>query len=146
MHAKTDVCLLRLRSEIILLVQEDKRHLQEKHADAQAQLIAEAIATFQSNNLKRRYTGQPVVEEALIPGIIMIGTSPVFYKIPVTQELSNAVVSGIYPPNPTIVYFHLPPLPRPLRRMSEGMKPLDNRRSVLQCYEAFKRFVFTELV
>lgn len=42
MHAKTDICLLMNCSEIILLVQEDKRHLEER-GDAEAQLIAEAI-------------------------------------------------------------------------------------------------------
>jgi hypothetical protein len=35
----------------------------------------------------------------------------------------------------------VPNIPRPSRRFSEGMKPLDSRRAVLECYEAFKRFV-----
>ncbi|KAF8157174.1 hypothetical protein B0H34DRAFT_712582 [Crassisporium funariophilum] len=54
MNARTDVCLLKNRSEIILVVQEDKRQL-EDGGDAEAQLIAEAIAAFQSNN-KSVYT------------------------------------------------------------------------------------------
>ena len=72
----------------------------------------------------------------------MTGTSPSFFKIPVTQDLSRSVERGQFPPTPTVVTGHVPDLPRPNRRFSEGMKPLDNRRSILQCYEAFKRFIF----
>ena len=143
MHAKTDVCLMINRSEIILLVQEDKRHLEDR-GDAEAQLIAEAIAAFQSNNKKRILAGLDPVQHRLIPGIIMIGTAPVFYKIRVTKELADAVTYGAFPSVPTVVHFHVPPVPRPYRRLSEGMKPLDNRRIVLRCYEAFKKFIIFE--
>jgi hypothetical protein len=39
------------------------------------------------------------------------------------------------------VSYCYPPVPRPARRRSEGMKPLDNRREILKCYEAFKVIV-----
>ncbi|PPQ87908.1 hypothetical protein CVT25_001250 [Psilocybe cyanescens] len=45
--AKTDVCLLRNRFEIVLLVQEDKRHLEDRR-DTEAQLVAEAVAAFRA--------------------------------------------------------------------------------------------------
>jgi len=45
---KTDVCLLDVNSEILLLVQEDKTHINP--SDPEAQLIAEAIGAFQENN------------------------------------------------------------------------------------------------
>ena len=45
MLAKTDVCLLKNRSEIILLIQEDKRQVEDR-GNTEAQLIAEAIAVF----------------------------------------------------------------------------------------------------
>lgn len=143
MHAKTDVCLMMNHSEIILLVQEDKQHLEDR-GDAEAQLIAEAIAAFQSNNKKRILAGLLPLKHCLIPGIVMIGTAPIFYKIWVTKELSDAVIYGTFPKTPTVVYFHLPSVPRPYRRLSEGMKPLDNRRIVLHCYEALKKFVVFE--
>ena len=44
MHATTDVCLLRHRSEIILQVQEDKRQM-EFRGNPEAQLVAEATLT-----------------------------------------------------------------------------------------------------
>ncbi len=71
----------------------------------------------------------------------MVGTAPSFFKIPVTEQLSQCVAQGQYPLSPAIVAGHVPDLPRPNRRFSEGMKPLDNRRVILQCYEAFKQFV-----
>lgn len=76
-----------------------------------------------------------------MPGIILIGTTPTFYKVPVTADLVRHLRLGSYPPEPTIVSEYVPELPRPRRRHSEGMKPLDNRQAILRCYEAFKNVV-----
>jgi hypothetical protein len=139
LHAKPDVCIVD-SDDILLLVQEGKRYKEMK--DAEPQLVAEAIAAFQSNNWKRVHLlGQDPLPMRMIPGITLTGTSPTFFKVPVTQELADAVEFGVYPAAPTIVYAHLPYLPRPARRLSEGMKPLDNRSQILSCYEAFKQFV-----
>ena len=67
----------------------------------------------------------------------MLGTTPTFYKIPVAKELVYNDRHGTYPPQSTHVSVCYPPVPRPNRRRSEGMKPLDNRREILRCYEAF---------
>jgi hypothetical protein len=75
-----------------------------------------------------------------MPGIVMVGTSPTFFKIPVTRTLSTHIRHGTYPQETNVTYCH-PPVPRPARRHSEGMKPLDNRREILRCYEAFKVIV-----
>jgi len=138
-HAKTDVYIVD-SNEILLLVQEDKRHKESK--DPEPQLVAEAIAAFQSNNWKRVHIlGQEPILMKVIPGITLTGSSPTFFKVPVTKELADAVEFGVYPATQTVVYAHLPSLPRPARRLSEGMKPLDNRSQILSCYEAFKLFV-----
>ncbi|KAI9510940.1 hypothetical protein F5148DRAFT_481720 [Russula earlei] len=138
-HAKTDVCILD-DSDILLLVQEDKRYLDS--TEPVPQLIAEAIAAFYTNNLTRTETlGQAPIDNRVFPGITMKGTSPTFFKIPVTAPLVEAVQLGQYPPEETIVYAHLPDIPRPSHRYSEGMKPLDNRRVILSCFEAFKKFI-----
>ena len=68
----------------------------------------------------------------------MNGTMPTFYKIPITSNLVCNVLQGTYPSEPTIVSVHVPDLPSPECRYSEGMKPLDNRQEVLCCFEAFK--------
>ena len=138
-HAKTDVCVVD-EDDILLLVQEDKRHKERK--DPEPQLIVEAIAAFQANNTRRtRVLGQETIDTKVMPGITLVGSSPTFYKIPVTKELANSVALGRFPLTETVVYAHLPTVPRPARRLSEDMKPLDNRRHILACYEAFKQFM-----
>jgi hypothetical protein len=138
-HAKTDVCILD-DFQILLLVQEDKRHLEA--TDPEPQLIAEAIAAFSANNQTRKQAlGMAPLTSKVMAGITMTGTSPTFYKINVTQELVDAISAGGYPQTATIVYAHVPAIPRPNRRWSEGMRPLDNRQIILSCYEAFKKFV-----
>jgi hypothetical protein len=76
-----------------------------------------------------------------MPGIVMVGTSPMFFKIPITQALSTHVHHGTYPLEETYVTYCYPPIPHPSCQYSEGMKPLDNRCEILKCYEAFKVIV-----
>lgn len=137
--ATADVCVMDT-SEILLVVQEDKRHMDD--GEPEPQLIAEAIAAFQFNNYKRtRILDEPALTSKVIAGITMLGTAPSFYKIPVTQELVSAVELGEYPATPTTVTMHVPDIPRPSYRIAEGMVPLDNREVILACFEAFKQFV-----
>ncbi|KAG8218087.1 hypothetical protein J3R82DRAFT_3598 [Butyriboletus roseoflavus] len=119
---------------------EDKQHMEPK--DPEPQLIADAIAAFQTNNYRRtRILGQDPIAHKVMPGITLKGTSPIFYKIPITAQLAQSVALDMYPATPTVVHARLPALARPARRLSEGMKPLDNRATILACYEAFKRFM-----
>ncbi|KAF8817284.1 hypothetical protein BYT27DRAFT_7227904 [Phlegmacium glaucopus] len=122
-HAKTDVCIVD-SDNILLLVQEDKRHKEPK--DPEPQLIANAIAAFQTNNYRRTR---------------VLGQESILHKVPVTTQLAQSVALGLYPTTPTVVHAYLPEIARPDRRLSEGMKPLDNRATILASYEAFKMFV-----
>ena len=72
-----------------------------------------------------------------MPGVVLVGTTPILYKIPVTADLVRHIAHGTYPPEATIVLANVPVLPRPRLRYSEGMKPLDNRQAMLRCYESF---------
>jgi hypothetical protein len=137
-HAKTDVCVMDTNG-YLLLVQEDRRHLET--VEPEAQLIAQAIAAVQSNNRTRDLLGMGPLNVKVMAGITMTGTSPAFFKIPVTLELIEAVRRGEFPATPTVVAMHRPDVPRPARRISEGMRPLDNRRPILACFEAFRQFV-----
>ncbi|KAJ3556296.1 hypothetical protein NP233_g12012 [Leucocoprinus birnbaumii] len=138
-HAKTDVCIMD-DSDIFLLVQADKRHLDG--SDPEPQLIAEAITAFFKNNDTRvRALCLPPLLNNVIPGITMMGTMPIFYKVPITAELVRVVQLDQYPVQETVVYAHLPTVPRPVCRYSEGTKPLDNRSLILSCYEAFNQFL-----
>jgi hypothetical protein len=138
-QAKTNVCVVDRDQRILLLVQEDKGLLEG--VDPEPQLIAEAIAAFQYNNTLLRRIGAQLIQAKTIPGITMIGSTPTFYKINVTQDLLYAVETGQYPANPTTVYKLVPPVDDLSRLRQNGMKPLNNRAVILGCFEAFKQFV-----
>jgi hypothetical protein len=137
--AKADVCIVDSDDSFLLLLQADKQH--KKPKDPQPQLIAGAIAAFQRNNDRREILNEDPIIHKVIPGITLTGTSPIFYKIPVTTQLAQCVELGLYPAKPTIVHAHHPKIFRPACCLSEGIEPLDNRATILSCFEAFKRFV-----
>ncbi|KAG2359180.1 hypothetical protein BDR07DRAFT_1361387 [Suillus spraguei] len=87
--AETDVCLLDLRSMILLVLQDDKTVFSRSYPEPQ--VIAEAIAAYQDNNEKRILRSLPPLDAMTIPCITMVGTRPIFYLVPVTEALSNAV-------------------------------------------------------
>jgi len=134
--AQTDVCIIRKDNRILLLLQENKTL--ENTKDPEAQVIAEAIAAFQENNKIREYNNKEILEIMTFPCITMTGTSPIFYLIPITKELNDNITVGTYPNIQTIVQRFIPIVPR---RVSDGMKPIENRKKILQCFEAFKKFV-----
>ena len=138
-HAKTDVCIMDNDGILLLVLQEDKQHLEL--GDPRPPLIAEAIAAVQHNNHVRDLLGLAPLDMKVMAGITMTGTSPAFFKVPVTSELIQAIQRGQYPARPTTVALHRPDIPRPAHRLREGMRPLDNRLSMLACFEAFKQFV-----
>jgi hypothetical protein len=76
-----------------------------------------------------------------MPGFVLVGSSPTFFKMPITEDLAQCVESGKFPLDKTTVTGHIPVIPCPSRRLIEGMVPLDNRRAILKCYESFKKFV-----
>jgi hypothetical protein len=67
----------------------------------------------------------------------MVATDPIFYRIPITQELLESIVTAQYPAQATVIQIFVPPIANP----QEGMVPLDNRRVILQCFEAFKQLL-----
>ncbi|KAH9012852.1 hypothetical protein EDB83DRAFT_2444615 [Lactarius deliciosus] len=139
-NATADVCLVtRRNTKILLVVQEDKNFLEG--VDPEPQLIAQAIAAFQYNNLLLESSGKEPIRAKTIPGIVIFGTTPTFYKITVTQDLVDAVVGARYPANPTAVYKLIPPVEDLYGLDQDGMQPLNNRAVILGCFEAFKQLV-----
>ncbi len=159
--ANTDVCVID-RDAVILVVQEDKvkfyqpalsnflmtsqRQYQAHFAEIEPQLIAEAIAAFSQNNSNRVSAGLPKLTSRRMPGIVMIGTAVSFYLIPVTDTLQEALSTASYPTQETVVFRFIPPVPDPFQYIvrSKGMRPLENRSIVLQCFEAFRKFVVSD--
>ncbi|KAI9567120.1 hypothetical protein HD554DRAFT_1026621 [Boletus coccyginus] len=135
--AQTDLCIVN-DDEIILLVQEDKNITSVKNP--QPQVIAEAIAAFGENAWMRQIHHLPPTKSTIFPAITMTGSTLTFYKIPVTDELSSAVRDGVYPATQTRVLQFAPVLPR---QDIAGMIHLDNRREILACLAAFKKFMAT---
>ncbi len=71
----------------------------------------------------------------------MVGTSPTFYKIYVTDDLEFSVRHGRWPASDTRVFMHRPAVPNSNRRWNEGMKPAAARMQISKCCEAFKAIV-----
>ncbi|KAF8554205.1 DNA/RNA polymerase [Imleria badia] len=88
-----------------------------------------------------RLSNQPVPVAKTMAGIAMIGSAPIFYKIPITRELLSAIGAGQFPQTPTIVQCLFPLVANQTQYVQTGMKPLDQRRTVLECFEAFKAFL-----
>ncbi|KAF8224599.1 hypothetical protein L208DRAFT_1409990 [Tricholoma matsutake] len=132
--AQTDVSLIQGSSTVLLVVQEDKTTISAR--DPEPQVIAEAIATFQCNNRTRARLGQPELDSMTIPCITMIGTRPIFYLVPVTRELSEAVATAQFPLSLTLVKKCV--VASNSRRLSEGMETPGFRQLALRHYTAFR--------
>ena len=131
-------------SPISLLENHRKRHLSRD--DPEPQLIAEAMAALHENNKARGAAGLPKHQSKTFAGITMVGTAPTLYKLPVTDQILVSLATSQYPPQVTTVHKLVPPVPFPERLPHEGMRPLVNRRIILQCFEAFKQFVVSASV
>jgi len=130
--AQADVCLL-YTSALSLLVLIKSRTL-TNGANAEAQVVAEAVAAFQFNNKQRRDHGLNYLDVMTIPCIIMDGTRPTFYLVPVTAELNNAVITGQYPATQTQVLRCV----TTATHTSAGMEDPEYRKLALKRLSAFK--------
>jgi len=68
----------------------------------------------------------------------MVGSAPYFYRVRLTEALLTAVATASFPNEETVVLKFIPPVPDLNSYVSDGMRPLENRRIVFQCFEAFK--------
>jgi hypothetical protein len=132
---QVDICIMHEFTSILLVVKVDR---QSRGFDPEPRLISDTIAVFHNDNIMRvkRLGTDPLISKVM-PGIVMKGSMPTFYKILVTPELVKAVESGERPEEETIVHAYRPEVPSP----EEGMKPLDNRYIILSCFEAFRKFL-----
>ena len=71
-------------------------------------------------------------------GIAMVGTAPYFYRVLITDALLTAVETASFPDEETVIFRFIPPVPDMDSYVSDGMRPLENRHIVFQCFEAFK--------
>ncbi|RDX43162.1 hypothetical protein OH76DRAFT_1488056 [Lentinus brumalis] len=112
--------------------------------NAVARLVADAIGGFQHNNTVRRMRAEAERKAETFVGVVFVFASPTFYKITVTQKLSEAVKKGMYLEEMTIVEQFVPPVPRPETFDDEGMKDVNNRAYLFRCFEACRYLVVSE--
>lgn len=105
--------------------------------DVYAQLVAAALAEFGATR------SRPLVKPTYL-AISMVGATPHFYKIPITQALFNDVASGRYPTRATIIQKFMAPVPTPT--VHRGMFPVENRFVYFQCLEAMRGLVVSLLL
>ncbi|RIB03358.1 hypothetical protein C2G38_2123228 [Gigaspora rosea] len=76
-YANPDMCIATSSHLVIkLLVQEDKSYkVSNKNTDAESQVFAEAIASFQGNSQAKKFKSP--LEAQLIPCITLLGEKPV---------------------------------------------------------------------
>jgi len=147
-HPQLDVCLVD-KSMANLLIVKVARELEV--FDSEPRLISDTIAAFHNDNLRLGRDLDPLASKVM-PGIIMDGTIPTFYKIPITPELVRAVEYGEHPKEETVVHVYRPEVYIPgyhpevyiLEGTSpeEGIRRLDNRYIIFSCFAAFKKFVY----
>lgn len=134
---ETDVCI-KNNDNILLLLQEDKAY--GTHSDPEPQLIAEAIAAFQYNNeIRHRYFHSAELDSYTFPCITMIGSYARFYKIPISQELNQAVIHGYKPSFVTRVECF--DVLENDRLSTLGMAQLNARKKILQCFKLMREIM-----
>lgn len=148
-HALADVCLLSRNtfahhgSDTVLLIANASPTTRSSTTNAsascaEARLVAQAIAAYQYQNRTRGRAHLLPAEKHVVPGLIMVGTMPVLYKIEITAELVECVQTGQVPRTTTKVQR----LRLPLKGSAhKGMIAVENRKVMLACLEAFKAFV-----
>ena len=77
----------------------------------------------------------PELDSMIIPCITMISTHPIFYKILVTLQLSQAVITAQYPNQTTIITKCVVALTT--RRLSKDIEVLEFQKIALQNFVAF---------
>ena len=134
---QADVCVMDEDDQVLLILQDT---LLPGLKDPEPQIVAKAIAAYQSNNEVRETSlNLPPLPTITFPAISMIGTKFIFYKITVREHLSSAVLRGWNRSADASVVRYIPVLPT--RRHGVGMRPLENRAEILACLAAFKQFM-----
>ena len=68
----------------------------------------------------------------------MAGTFLILYLVEVTKTLNDCVETAQYSLDKTVVFKHIPDTSK---RCSDGMKPIPDRKKILQSFEVLKVFV-----
>jgi len=133
--ARADVCILYRPTLALFVVTKDKSIFFQ--ASAQPQVVATAISAYRLNNFQRGTRGLPQLDSMTIPCIIMSGSRPTFYLVPVIEELSMSVLMGHYPTTETVV-LECFTVTSPKSSVGEGMESPEYRKLALERFLVFK--------
>jgi len=138
-YAKADVCIIE-GTDPLLIVQQDKSHVDPLGGDADARLVAAAIAAYDRDSLYRAEYGFPRRFSAQVVGIVMNGSWPTFFRIFPQSVQADTDDPTRYYANINVLACR-PTVPRPLQRVKEGMKPLDNRQLLVTEFLRLKQLM-----
>jgi hypothetical protein len=130
------IFLVRNGRTIVMVVRVAYSATDYTESDPIAPVIASAIGAFQQNNVMRARSGLRTLDEMTIPCITVLRTRSIFYKFPVTKELSDAVVTLHYPSQPTKAVQCA--AVTKLGRITDEMDDVAFRKVALQHYDAFR--------
>ncbi|KIM43582.1 hypothetical protein M413DRAFT_434331 [Hebeloma cylindrosporum] len=142
-YAKADVCIVE-GTNPLLLVQQDKSHVNPLGGDADARLVAAAIAALDKDSLYRAEYGLPKRSSSQVVGFVMSGSWPTFFKLSprsVREDPDHPCITASYGTF-TNVFAYRPVVPRPQQRLKEGMKSLDNRKLLVTEFLRLKQLMF----
>jgi len=139
-YAQADVCILD-GTDPLLLIQEDHSRV-DPLTDPIPPLIAAAIAAVDVAALHRAKHQLPGRACSYILGITFCGSWPTFFKIPLENLAHRVARDDCSFSSWVSVSAYSPRVERPLKRLEEGMKPLDNRFLLLSALMRFKRMMF----
>ena len=135
-YAKADVCIVE-GTNPLLIVQQDKSHVDPLGGDVDARLIATAIAAYDEDSLyQEEYGLYPRPGNGRLVGIVMRGPWPTFFRIDLPNQIRNKVLEPEFDVvinqenlhvGTATVRAYQPVVPRPQQRVKKGMKPLNNR-------------------
>ncbi|KAG6807071.1 hypothetical protein H0H92_008928 [Tricholoma furcatifolium] len=135
--AEADICVVHTPSLIILLPLIEDNKFTKLGTNAEAVVVAHALAAYEFNNQRRFASFLPHAPAMIIPCILMTGTRPTFFFVPVTKALSRAVITGERPTTETkVLRCHIP--------LSDDMSPevdmadTKYRRLAFKCLLKFK--------
>jgi hypothetical protein len=138
-YAKADVCIVE-GTDPLLIVQQDKSHVDPLGGDADARLAAAAIAAYDRDSMYRVEYGLPKRVSPQVVGITMNGSWPTFFRIFPQSVRADTDSTAHYCGNMN-VFAYRPTVPRPQQRVKEGMKPLDNRQLLITEFLRLKQLM-----
>ena len=138
--AETHISVVNQNHEILLVMQEYKKHLEKM--DPEPRLIVQAITPHQHNIFALAEDWEADCSSEDDSRYHHDWSYAEILQNPHYARLCPSVEIGQYPEQATIVHMIALSVNNLNRLVRDGMKSLNNRDIILRCFEAFKQFVY----